>query len=170
MRDVAPYTSSMAHAYTYIEGIGSLLGPIYPIGPLCFGEFSFAMCCFEHNDSFPEVYLEYQNCYYNWVFDNHNCNCINPPYADIPTISREDDKPKITPHPLQASSLIKWEQPIDQGRLKISDATGRIVHSEEIRNTNNVPIGQLLKKAGIYFYEITDIKNKRTARGKIAVP
>lgn len=168
MRDAGSSTTLM-HAYTYIERIGALPGPGYPISPLCFFEFSSALCCFQNKGNYPVIYLEYQNCEYNWVFNNDSCNCEPPPYSGINGINKNLFHVEIFPNPLQPSSIIRWEEPMGQGKLSVTDAVGRIVVTKEIRNANSIPIGQLIKETGIFFYEITDIKNKRSARGKLVV-
>lgn len=168
MRDAGASTTLM-HAYTYIEGIGALPGPGYPMTPLCFGEFSFALCCFQNKGTYPDIYLEYQNCEYDWVFDNDSCNCDPPPYSGINDVRPQRFLAEVVPHPLQPSSLLQWQESIMEGRLKVTDATGRNIVTKEVSNTRSMPIGQLIRKPGLYFYELTDIKNKRTARGKLVV-
>lgn len=157
------------HYYTYIEGIGTLQGPRYAINPTCFFEHANALCCFQHNGSYPNAYLEYQNCWYDWIFENGDCNCSLPPYVGISSVPNTNLKPKVIPNPLQPSSLLEWNEPIENGLLRVTDATGRIILTREIRNSSSIHISQLLKEAGIYFYELTDIKNKRTAHGQIIV-
>jgi|GEM_PF-1112415 len=168
MRDTGSFATLM-HAYTYIERIGALPGPGYPMFPLCFFEFSSSLCCFQHNGNYPDIYLEYQNCEYNWVFNNDSCDCEPPPYSGINDVRPKRFFAEVVPNPLQPSSLIQWKEPIVQGRLKVTDATGRTIFTQKIMNASSAPIGQLLKESGIYFYELTDIKNKRSARGKLIV-
>lgn len=168
MRDTGSSTTLM-HAYTYVEGIGAIRGPLYPIVPICFFEYSVALCCFQNKGNYPEIYLEYQNCEYNWVFNNDSCNCELPPYSGINEIKKNVLHVEILPNPLQPSSIIKWKEQMEQGKLSVTDAVGRSVVTKEIRNANSIPIGQLIKETGIFFYEITDIKNKRSARGKLVV-
>lgn len=155
--------------YTYIEGIGALQGPLYAIILQCFYEYSFALCCFQHDGSYPDIYLEYRNCWYDWAFENADCNCINPPYLGINNTAKIKFKAEVVPNPCQPSSLLQWRETIELGRLRIADATGRNVLNQEIKNSSRIPVGQLINKPGIYFYELTDIKNKRSARGKLVI-
>lgn len=156
------------HYYTYIEGIGALQGPLYPYGGACI-ETRFALCCFQHDGSYPDIYMEYQNCWSGWIFNNSNCDCEAPPSISIKKVAKNRLQILTVPNPLQPSSLLEWKELIEKGLLQVSDATGRIIHTLEIQNTSSFPIGQLLKEAGIYFYELRDIKNKRSGRGKLVV-
>jgi len=154
------------HGDTYVEGIGSLGGPFYPIEFICGPEARPYLTCFGQDTLYPPVGISYVGCYDSVVFNN-NSSCLSDTFTAVESIYPASFAPDVIPNPATANSIIRMHGKVEKGVLVIRKMTGETVLVQEVENQDSVLIGPFLREAGLYFYELTDIKNKRTARGKI---
>jgi len=68
-----------------------------------------------------------------------------------------DNKPKHISHPYTATLNFNYKQ-LTKWKLFIYDKTGKLVHSEIIKNTNSTTVSTSTFNKCIYFYKIVDAK------------
>lgn len=156
------------HGYTYVEGIGSLGGPFYPIEFICGPEARSDLTCFNQDTLYPPFEISFVNCHDSVVFNN-NPSCLADTFTTVESITPASFEPVVIPNPVTTNSIIRMHRKVEKGVLTIRNVAGETVLVSNIENQDTVLIGPFLQKSGIYFYEITDSKNKRTARGKLVI-
>ena len=139
---------------TWIEGIGSLYGPIYP---------SLFSCTF---DLFPELICELENDtvkYHNTAYEN----CFLFIGINEPEIKSGFH---IYPNPLSDKSQLMIIYPLQSVKLKIivNDITGRQVFEQELPiNTNKYNIDLPVTTKGIYIVRL--LGNEKESRIKLMI-
>jgi len=134
----------------WIEGIGSIHGPLFPIFPVKFSEEipdSMLLTCTYSDNQHIWKHPSYSNCYINIVLG-------------LETI--EELSFKIFPNPF--SDRINLENAKRENfDLTILNSLGKVVRQMQI-TSNNEAIDLTELNSGIYFLRINDKKNTRTMK------
>ncbi len=163
------YFDSLSTPYNYyiIEGIGCTNGLFYPMtrNPY-YDTYSNQLACFKHNgnqyplsNGVPSFGLKSSD---NFNFDNSS-SC-----AQLGVYQAMDNREStlICPNPITESSKIKLACLIASGSLTIMNTLGQIIIQIPFQNKQELPVGDLIKYPGIYFYRVTDNSSSTAFTGK----
>ena len=143
------------YRYNVIEGIGSAGGPLQPLLVYNFegGEY---VQCFEQDTTKPvtdQLHLKSAPGYF------YNCG----PTA-VSNVSVQE-KINVVPNPGNRYSKIMLPNTMT-GKLVLLNEMGQVVSNKAFDNNTILPIGELPKVPGVYFYYITDSENGKVFSGK----
>jgi hypothetical protein len=137
---------SLPNEYWY-ENIGSSCGLPYNGYGLMTGA-SYLLNCYYENDTLKYHNENYPTCYYN--------------YDNLTDFLNINNTSKIYPNPVYGSSILKLGQPNllsfpknNPAKVMISDATGRIIRTENIPESGEIEINRMDFQPGMYFYRIS---------------
>ncbi len=139
--------------FEFIEGVGTTACHFYH-GTTCGSYLGTALlCCHKNNELIFSSEVFYNSCY---------LLCVNAP------IYHTDSEVNVFPNPSNGSFEIKFDNPdCEFFSIVIYSLTGQIVYSDKT-NSDLISINSGLNSSGIYFYTLTDNKNK-TINGKILI-
>ena len=145
--------------YDVIEGIGSIQFPLFPSNPTTF-ESSFVLTCFSNNNTTSPV-----NPKVGRIFNNTS-SCDLTFGLKTTNMTLQSNKPLVNPNPITESSKIQLPYSIPSGSLTITNTLGQITAQIAFQNKQELPIGDLIKAPGVYFYRVTDNSIGETYSGK----
>ena len=143
-----PFTS---HTEYWIEGIGSIIGLIYPLFGDAIGGFS-NLLCFHENEE-----LIFKNQHWNTCYKTGSTIAISD--------NQIDSKINIYPNPTSGQIIVKTGRATsphdDASSIQIYDITGRIVDTQfavyqRNENENEISIDISNLQNGIYFLQINN--------------
>ena len=151
-------------SFSYLEGVGCLSGPVYSASP-CF-ETDFTLQCFRNENGYPYFSTPREMCGFpaSWlpVYTNDS-TCI-------PIFSGINNLPVLQsfslPNPATPRSALTFTTATN-GTIHIYDLAGRIIHQENFRQQERLPIGSWLSQPGLYFYSILVDEGRESFRGKV---
>ncbi len=141
--------------YDVIEGIGSDHNPFFPVWPTEF-ENTDKLLCFSNKGISPIVSPPVAG-----YFDNVN-SCL----LAVPNIKNRVDAASVVPNPITPESKLVFPSEIDAGTITIYNDVGQCVANKSIAHQEYESLGDKVNTAGIYFYRLTDERNKRSFTGK----
>ncbi|MBC8266210.1 MAG: T9SS type A sorting domain-containing protein [Flavobacteriales bacterium] len=128
----------------WIEGVGSLHGPLFPYYPKTLEIESWDegndLSCFEQNGLQTWSHPNYNECFINIVL-NIKQNSSNR-------------KTNIYPNPTKGRITIKTEAVFKKTNIKITNIFGKEILNNEFNNTNTVSVNIKNQNRGIYFIHI----------------
>ncbi len=145
--------------YIVIEGIGSLNSPVFPIDAIGF-EGCITLTCFNNQGSTPSL------SHLAGSYFNNTSSCGLTFGEDVKNINFQTEIAFVTPNPIIESSKIQLPHSIPSITLTITNTLGQIVAQIPFQNKQELPIGDLVKSPGIYFYRVKDNGSGEIFSGK----
>lgn len=141
---------------TWIEGIGSLQGVIYPAYDMIVLDLGYELVCYKYNKNL--LYFNSEN------FDD----CYEQPTGLQKQI--EQSFVNFFPNPTSGDLWLEWhkELPFTEAYLRFYDSRGRLAEQHSITATNRQHV-KLNLQPGIYFYTLTPEKAYKPVTGKLLV-
>lgn len=153
-----------ASEYTFIEGVGSLGGPGWPVFNHVF-EHRGQLRCFTNNGmkpvcspaaALPWSYLKVQ-----WgvlaadSFDNAS-SCVYKSTLSVAESMKGREFVTVTPNPGGRKAVLRIPGVLGKAALIITDYTGRRIVELAVSSAEDVQIGNLLSAPGVYTYTLQD--------------
>ena len=133
---------------TWVEGIGSLSGPLYTMFEACIVCPMWELLCYHENDI-----LLYQKPFATTCYGT--------------SVGIEEPSPEtnisVSPNPVKRGENITIQTPDDSGTIKIFNSTGALVRSFLQSNEPAITFSTDGMATGIYFITTTTPPNKRSA-------
>lgn len=142
-------------SYDVIEGIGTLYFPLYPLIQYHFEDYTL-LTCFYNRGMQPLVNSELLG-----YFDNATSCALAVEQA-----TQNVKKVTVIPNPIISESKLLFPSEIDAGTLTIYNDVGQCLVNKSIAHQEYERLGDKANTPGIYFYRLTDEKNKRSFTGK----
>lgn len=140
--------------YWVVEGIGCLWEAGFPLNPQAFEGIS-ELKCFSNRGMTPALSPAVN------YFDN-NTTCTE----SVSLVNRNGNVASVIPNPITSDSKLIFSSEIDAGTLTIYNHVGQCLVNKPIAHQEYESLGDKINTPGIYFYRLTDEKNRRSFTGK----
>jgi hypothetical protein len=150
--------------YQVIEGIGCLQGFGYPVQRV--SNWTYYVRCFQNNGAThpldTAVWRGNVPGYMIGAFDNFTSCGLN----DVRHMNSSNKSCSVIPDPINEQGKIVLPYEISLGNLTIMNSLGQIIVNTFFENKQEISIGHLINRSGVYFYRITDSGNQSLYSGK----
>jgi hypothetical protein len=158
-------STSVLLNYHIIEGIGCTNGPLYPINPYPYFEYSEQLFCFKSQGmSYPLSHSVPSWGLLGDIYFDNSTSCLLPLSSN--KLSKINANVIVSPNPIDRSTKILLPYAISSGNLIITNTLGQTIISTSFQNKNELPIGDKIKQRGVYFFRAVDNETNNVYSGK----
>ena len=175
--DLNSLTSGPFVGYRFIEGVGCINGPIYPLYPYFFEECYFESC-FENNGINPPFNPAIDTFSWEWyefglfglVYYDNTSSCDEDFGLSVKSSVPQKTAACVSPNPLTFDSEIVLPYVISSGQIMIVNQLGQTIQRSDFTLKKTLYIGNIVSVPGVYYYKVLDKQSNRLFTGNFSLP